>query len=306
MDGAFLPALIAVLLVSLISLAGLATLGMNTKLLRTALPFLVSLAVGALFGDALIHLIPHALAEVPGETTVPFFVLLGIVLFFTLEKFLRWNHSHDLPGELAVDLEHGGHDHHHDHPIKPVGPIVLFGDGLHNFIDGVIIGAGFLVSPEVGIATTIAIALHEIPQEIGDFAILLHAGFSKKKALLFNFFSALSSVLGLILVFLLADVEHMVPLLSAIAAGGFIYIAGSDLVPELHEENTTSKSIQQLVAILIGIGLMFVLLEFESGHGHDHDHDHHDHDDHGALIVPMDSLDPRIRSYRHYSAIQTE
>ena len=270
MDGVFLPALIAVLIVSLISLAGLVALGMNTALLKKCLPFLVSLAVGALFGDALIHLIPHALEEIPGDVTVPFYVLLGIVIFFTLEKFLRWQHTHALPGELEVDLAHGGHDHD-DHPVKPVGPIVLIGDGLHNLLDGIIIGASFLISPEVGIATTIAIALHEIPQEIGDFAILLHAGYSKKKALLFNFVSALLAVVGLVLVFLLSDVEHLTPILSAVAAGGFIYIAGSDLVPELHEESSTSQSVQQLIAILLGIGLMFalVLMEGEGDHGHE-------------------------------------
>ncbi len=262
MDGAFLPALIAVLIVSLISLAGLVALGMSTAFLKKCLPFLVSLAVGALFGDALIHLIPHALEGVPGEVVVPFYVLLGIVMFFTLEKFLRWQHTHALPGELEVDLAHGGHDHDH-HPVKPVGPIVLIGDGLHNLLDGIIIGASFLISPEVGIASTIAIALHEIPQEIGDFAILLHAGYSKKKALVFNFVSALSAVVGLIIVFLLADVEGLTPVLSALAAGGFIYIAGSDLVPELHEESSTAQSIQQLIAILLGIGLMFALLLME-------------------------------------------
>lgn len=273
MDSSFLPALAAVLVVSLISLAGLVALGMSTTLLRKALPILVSVAVGALFGDAIIHLIPHALEEVEGEAVVPFFVLLGIVMFFTLEKFLRWHHSHDLPGELEVDLAHGGHDHHH-HPIKPVGPLVLIGDGLHNFLDGIIIGASFMVSPEVGIASTIAIALHEIPQEIGDFAILLHAGYSKKKALLFNFVSALSAVLGLILITLLADVENLTPIVSAIAAGGFIYIAGSDLVPHLHEETTTSESTKQLIAMLFGIGLMFGLLELEGGHDHGHEDDH--------------------------------
>jgi zinc and cadmium transporter len=115
----------------------------------------------------------------------------------------------------------------------------------------------------VGIATTLAIALHEIPQEIGDFAILLHAGYSKKKALLFNFISALSAVVGLVIVFLFADVEGLMPLLSAIAAGGFIYIAGSDLVPELHEETTTSRSVLQLITMILGIGIMFGLVMLE-------------------------------------------
>ena len=273
MDGNFLWALIAVLCISVISLAGLVTLGMSTTFLKKCLPVLVSLAVGALFGDAIVHLIPHALEEIPDKITVPFFVLLGIVTFFALEKFLRWQHSHDLPGELEIDLAHGGHDHNH-HPIKPVGPIVLIGDAVHNLLDGVIIGASFLISPEVGIATTIAIALHEIPQEIGDFAILLHAGYSKRKALLFNFCSALASVLGLFCVYMLAEVENLIPILSALAAGGFIYIAGSDLVPHLHEETTTSKSVQQLVAMLFGICLMFLLVVLEDEHRHGNGHGH--------------------------------
>lgn len=258
MDSAVVAAFIAVLIVSLISLVGLFALSMSNTLLKKSLPFLVSLAVGALFGDALIHLIPHALEEIPGTTVVPFFVLLGIMIFFTLEKFLRWQHTHALPGELAQE----GHNHGH-HPIKPVGPIVLVGDGFHNLLDGIIIGSSFLINPEVGIATTIAIALHEIPQEIGDFAILLHSGYSKKKALLYNFISAMAAVVGLAIVFLLADIENIIPVLTAVAAGGFIYIAGSDLVPELHEESSTAQSVQQLIAMVLGIGIMFALVFLE-------------------------------------------
>ena len=271
MGSTFFSALFAVLIVSLISLVGLLALGMSTAFLKKCLPFLVSLAVGALFGDAIIHLIPHALEEVEGGVVVPFFVLLGIVVFFTLEKFLRWHHTHAFPREFEVDFAHGGHDHDH-HPIKPVGPIVLIGDGVHNLLDGIIIGAGFLVSTEVGIATTIAIALHEIPQEIGDFALLLHAGYSKKKALLFNLVSALLAVVGLGIVFVLAEAEGLTPILSALSAGGFIYIAGSDLIPELHEETTASKSVQQLVCILLGICMMFVLLMMEAEDEHVEEH----------------------------------
>ena len=243
----------------------------SDAVLKKGLFLLVSLAVGALFGDAFIHLIPHALEEMPGKIAVPFFVLLGIVVFFSLEKFLRWHHHHDLDEPL-------GSDHH----VKPVGPLILVGDGLHNVLDGVIIGAGFLISPEAGIATTIAIALHEIPQEIGDFGILIHSGYSKKRALLFNLISALFAFLGLGIVFMASDVEGLVPAMSAIAAGGFIYIAGSDLVPELQKTPNARQSLQQLAAILLGMGLMFALVLFEDhddhGHGHEvHTEDEHDH-----------------------------
>jgi len=274
MDDNQLFAIIAVFVISLISLVGVIALSLNDAVLKKGLFLLISLAVGALFGDAFIHLIPHALEEMPEAGLVPFFVLLGIVIFFALEKFLRWHHHHDLNEPL-------GGDHH----VKPVGPLILVGDGLHNVLDGVIIGASFLISPEAGIATTIAIALHEIPQEIGDFGILIHSGYSKKRALLFNLISALFAFLGLGLVFLVSDVEGLVPAMSAMAAGGFIYIAGSDLVPELQKHAKASQSVQQLIAMLVGMGLMFALLSFEDhdhgdDHGHNHDHGLHteDHD----------------------------
>ena len=260
MDDNQIFAVIAVFIISLISLVGVIALSLNDALLKKGLFLLVSLAVGALFGDAFIHLIPHALEEMPGAGRVPFFVLLGIVIFFSLEKFLRWHHHHDLAEPL------GG-----DHEVKPVGPLILIGDGLHNVLDGIIIGASFLISPEAGIATTIAIALHEIPQEIGDFGILLHSGYSKARALLFNLVSALFAFLGLGIVFVASDVEGLVPAMSAMAAGGFIYIAGSDLVPELQKNSNAGQSFQQLLAMLAGMSLMFALLIFED---QDHDHDH--------------------------------
>ena len=265
MDDNQIFAIIAVFVISLISLAGVIALSLSDAVLKKGLFLLISLAVGALFGDAFIHLIPHALEEMPTPGLVPFFVLLGIIVFFSLEKFLRWHHHHDLEEPL-------GGDHH----VKPVGPLILVGDGLHNVLDGIIIGASFLIGPEAGIATTIAIALHEIPQEIGDFGILIHSGYSKKRALLFNLISALFAFLGLGIVFIASDVEGLVPAMSAMAAGGFIYIAGSDLVPELQKHAKASQSFQQLVAMLAGMGLMFALLQFEN-----HDHDHKEEHDHG-------------------------
>lgn len=256
-------ALTSIIIVSSISLIGLFTLSIKKELLHKSIFFLVSLAVGALFGDALIHLIPEAFERIENTAIASFFILSGIIVFFTLEKILRWRHIHTTDHVH----EHGSSDceqeKKHSH-IKPLGTLVLISDGMHNFLDGIIVGASYFMSIEVGIATTIAIILHEIPQEISDFALLLHAGFSRKKALFVNFLSALTAILG-VYIASLSNLfnENLIPLLTAFAAGGFLYIAGSDLVPELHKENTAKKSIQQLFAILLGIGLMFSLLWLE-------------------------------------------
>ena len=252
METAQLYALISVIAVSLISLIGIIGLSMREAFLRKSLFLLVSLAVGALFGDAFIHLLPYALKELPGKVSVPFFVLLGIVIFFALEKFLRWRHAHG-----AHETDDQGDT------TNPSGPLVLIGGAVHNLIDGIIIGGSFLVNIEVGFATTLAIAIHEIPQEIGDFALLVHAGYRKGHALLLNFLSGLIAVIGTVGVFIFANVESIIPALAALAAGGFIYIAGSDLVPELHKNEKLGQSLQQFAAILVGIGIMFALLLLE-------------------------------------------
>ncbi len=246
-------ALLAVIIVSLISLVGVFTLSMRVERIRSILFLLVSLAAGALFGDAFLHLIPEAYEAAANPVNVSLAILLGIVGFLVLEKFLRWRHDH---GEEFSD----GHEHTH-----PVGHLVLVSDGVHNFIDGLTIGVAFLVSPEVGIATTIAILLHEIPQEIGDFALLLHAGFSRAKALLLNLASALVAILGTLTAFFLAEqVATLVPFIIAFAAGNFIYIAGSDLVPELHKTTNPKKTALQLAALFMGLFLMYAMLLLEA------------------------------------------
>ena len=154
------------------------------------------------------------------------------------------------------------HDHaaEHTHPIHPVGYINLVADGLHNFIDGVLIGASYLVSMPIGLATTIAVILHEIPQEIGDFGVLLHAGFSRRRALWLNFLTATIAILGAVISLLVgARLHHFSAGVLPLAAGGFIYIAGSDLVPELHKEREPPQAAVQLIAIGVGIGLMLLL-----------------------------------------------
>jgi zinc and cadmium transporter len=252
METAYLYAFGSVIVVSLVSLIGLFTISLNIYRLRKVIFILVALAIGALLGDAFIHLIPEAYEGLPGSPIVPLLVIAGIFSFFVLEKLLDWHHHNH------------GHDESEEHSIKPVGRMVLVSDGLHNLFDGVIIGASFLISREVGIASTIAILLHEIPQEIGDFGVLLHAGYTKTRALLVNFFSALLAVLGVIFVIIVGEIAtSIVPYVLPYAAGVFIYIASSDLVPELHKRHGIKNALYEIVAVLIGVGAMFALLFLE-------------------------------------------
>ena len=250
-------AILSVVIVSFISFAGLFVLSINKNLLKKIIFVIVSLSVGALFGDTFIHLIPEAFESGLEAGILSILILAGIIFFFLLEKFMLWRHSHaehDQCKDCGTD----------ENRIKSLGPMILMADGIHNFIDGVIIGLSFLVSIEVGIATTLAIIFHEIPQEISDFGLLLHAGYSRAKALFLNFASAATAILGTVLALVIgAQLEDFIPYGLMIAAGGFIYIAGSDLVPELHKTKDMKKSLVQILAILLGLGLMFALLLFE-------------------------------------------
>ena len=252
---------ISVLIVSLISFVGLFFISINEKILKGIIFVLVSFSVGALFGDAFVHLIPEAFESGFSGSAISTFILLGIIIFFVLEKFIHWRHSHTEADEVCeVHCE----AHKEEMQIKPAGYMILLSDTAHNFLDGIIIAASYMVSVEVGITTTIAVILHEIPQEIGQFGLLLHYGFSKFKALLFNFYSALSAVLGAVVALLLgAQIDGFTPFIISIAAGGFIYIAGSDLVPEIHKTSDPKKSTIQFISILGGIALMFAFLLIE-------------------------------------------
>ncbi len=248
----FIYSLASVLIISLISLIGVFTLSLKDTTTKKYIFVFVSLALGALLGDSFIHLIPEAIEETGNITTVSLFVIIGIFIFFILEKFLHWHHHQD-------DSEKH---------IKPVGKMILVSDGFHNFLDGVIIGASYLISLPVGIATTIAVLIHEIPQEIGDYGVLLHAGYSKSKALLLNFISALISIVGVILIFLLGEsLEEKLVWFLPIAAGGFIYIALSDLIPELHNHDESKsdlkKTLLQIFVAGIGVVLMYLMLFLE-------------------------------------------
>lgn len=239
----------SVLTVSLISLVGVLTITLHDKILKKILIYLVSFSAGALFGDAFIHLLPEAVEKYGFTTQISLFVLLGVVASFLLEKVVHWRHCH-----MPV-----AKNHVHDFAIMN-----LFGDSIHNFIDGLIIGASYLASIPIGIATTLAVILHEIPQEFGDFGVLLHGGYSKAKALFFNFMTALTSILGVVLVLVLSTgMENADKFLIPFAVGSFIYIAGSDLIPELHKEGELGKIIMQIITFILGIAMMLLLLLVE-------------------------------------------
>lgn len=252
-------ALGSVIIVSLVSLVGLTVLSIRESFLRSLLHLIVSLAAGTLFGDALVHLLPEAFEEVANPFLVSFFAVFGIVSFFALEKFLRWHHHHTTPAEEREEP----HTEHAPGAIHPVGRLVLVSDGVHNFVDGLIIGASYLVGLPIGIATTLAVILHEIPQEIGDFGLLLHAGYSRARALFVNFLSALSAIAGAVVIFLIPGVESAAPLILAFTAGAFLYIAGTDIVPELHKTKAGWSSLLQFGALILGVALMFALLLLE-------------------------------------------
>ena len=232
--------------IALIAFIGIFTLLLKEKLLNKILLILVSLSAGALMGGAFLHLIPEAVKE-SQEMDIFLFVLVGFILFFVIEKVLHWRHCHK-----------GKCDVHTFHYMN------LVGDTIHNFIDGLILAASFVTSVELGLTTTIAIAAHEIPQEIGDFGVLIYGGFKKKKAIILNFIVALTIVIGgLIGYFISKSVESAVTFLLPFAAGGFIYIAATDLIPEIKKELDFKKYMATLIVFIIGILIMwFIKLYF--------------------------------------------
>lgn len=240
-----LEIILATIFVSMVSLVGIAFLRLNKKTLDSVVFIILSFATGSLLAAAFFDLLPEAIDGGLAVSTVFMTVLAGIVVFFALERLVNWHHEH------------------HDHEVheKPVGYLILIGDGLHNFFDGVAIAASFIISPAVGITTVIAISLHEIPQELGDYTLLTYSGFSPRKALAFNLLSALASVAGGILFFYLSGfINGLASYGLAFSAGSFIYIACTDLIPELHKEEAKSKAVIQLVAVLAGIFMIWAMV----------------------------------------------
>ncbi len=250
--------LVSVLIVSLLSLVGAVTLFFGRQKVEKFLIYLVGFSAGALLGDAFLHLIPESVESAGGFVPIiSLYILIGIFFAFIVEKILHWGHTH--------------HFHHiEDRKDKQkrkgkekstLGYMNLFGDAMHNFVDGIVIGASYLVSVPLGFATTLAVVFHEIPQELGDFGVLLHSGFNRKKALLFNFFSACLAIAGgIIAIWLSSRIEGLLLFLIPFTAGNFIYIASSNLIPELQKEPRLGRSVAQLVSMVAGIVVMIVLL----------------------------------------------
>ncbi len=238
--------ILATLLLSAISLISIFFLSLKKETLGKITHYLVALSAGAMMGAAFLHMLPESL-EFLDEKLVFATTLAGFMAFFILEKVLHWHHCHNV----------GQHKH-------TLGYMNLAGDGLHNFIDGLVVAAAFMVDTSVGIVVSLAVASHELPQEISDFGVLLHSGWERIKALKANAVISLTMVLGGILgYFLINQVESILPYLMAFAAGGFIYISASDLVPELKEESSLKKSALHILVFLAGI-IMTML--FERGH----------------------------------------
>jgi zinc and cadmium transporter len=238
--------ILAVVTIGAIAFAGIVGLVLRETLLRKIVPVLVSFAVGALLGDALFHLIPE-LAQDGGVTVGLSWVMAASIAFlFVLEKFIHVHHRLTAP-------ERQRH-------VNPLVLTNLLGDGVHNFVDGAIIAGSFLVSPSLGVATTIAVALHEIPQEMGDLGVLVHSGLSPRRALVYNVASALTAVLGAAIALLIEGaVDGAERPLLAISAGAFIYIAGSDLIPELHRSSDVRTGVVQFLGIAAGFAVMAAL-----------------------------------------------
>lgn len=237
--------IIATLVDGIVALAGAVTLAFKKETMKKLLGALVAFSAGALIAGAFFHIMPEALEEME-PLNLFMLVILGFVIFFLFEKFLFWHHCHK-----------------DDCSVHPYTYLILFGDGIHNFIDGLIIAAAFLVDAGFGVITTLMIISHELPQELGDFAVLVHGGMKRRKALFYNFLSQLTAVAGGIIGYFIGSaVTAFVPFMLSFAAGGFIYIGASDLIPQLHEEKDIKKSLVSFVFFVVGILFMLALKLF--------------------------------------------
>ena len=247
--------LVASTIVATISLISAFSLYVNDSKLKIWLPRLIAVSVGVLLGDAFLHLIPDALEiDTEAGSSIAMWTLVGIIVFFFMESALDWRHGYDLD---SLDKT--------TNTPASYAKMNLMGDGAHNFVDGVLITSSFLVSPSLGIATTIAIVLHEIPQEISDIAVLIHGGYSKKRAVLLNFLCALACIVGAVCTLLLSQVMELgLSAMLSFTAGGFIYIAASDLVPLLRSGKIKINFATQLIGTLLGIISMQSILWFEN------------------------------------------
>lgn len=237
-------ALIAVFVVSLLSLLGAVFITFQRKLLDSITTYLLAFSSGILLGTTFYDLVPEGYVHI--QASVYTWVIVGVVAFFVLEKFIHW-HEHVEEMEEKPSKKH-------------LAYLTLVGDGIHNLLDGAIIGVTFLTSVPLGVATTVAVIAHEIPHELGDFFLLTYGGFTNKKALWYNFLSALTAIVGTIIVFIFSrDILQFSPYLIGFAAGNFLYIAASDLIPELHEKHNVATSVAQTVCLVAGVAIIGVI-----------------------------------------------
>jgi len=252
---------------------------------RKWVPLLVSYAIGALLGAVFLEILPHAIEVAPNVEAMTGTILFGILLFFTLEKLVLWRHCHGdhceahalhddahcpdnaLPAatkykavqQKTPSLTAHRHHQNHEHDDGRSGMMIMIGDTFHNFVDGILISAAFLVDIQVGLVTALAIIAHEIPQEVGDFLILLHSGYSKKQALFFNLFSSLATMVGgLLAYFALQTVQSWVPYILSLAAASMLYVAVADLIPGLHKRTAMKDTVLQILLILLGVFSIFI------------------------------------------------
>lgn len=249
MTPAIIYSFVSILIISCVSLIWVVTLWISTEKLKQILIYFIAFSAGTLMWDAFLHLLWETVEEYWYTESIALYILWGILLWFIIEKIINWNHCH-----LPITKEH-------QHPFAQMN---LVGDMVHNFIDWLVVASAFLLSVPVGIATALAVLLHEIPQEIGDFGVLIHWWYSKEKALKLNFLSALTAFIWVLLALILQKyVEDISAFLMPFSAGLFIYIAWTDLIPELHKHPKVSQSLLQALCFVVGIWVMCLLLLVE-------------------------------------------
>lgn len=244
-----LYAILSACLVSILSFVGVFLLYFKSDKLSGILNLLICFAIGTLLGNAFFQLVPESYFHMESAAITSWFILGGFLVFFVMEQLIHINHANKKT-------------------IKPYGYLSLYADGIHNFVDGILIGATWMFSPELGLATTLGIILHEIPQEISDFGILLRAGFNKRKALLFNFISACTAILGTaIALWIGTQIAHFSIYMLPVAAGGFIYLATGCLIPEILRDTTKKNLAVNIIFILSGLAFIYYI-GLQNGHSH--------------------------------------
>jgi zinc and cadmium transporter len=243
----------ATLVGGILSVVAAAAFALNARPAQVSM--LISYAIGTLLGAAFLEILPHAFELSPSAERVSATVLIGILLFFVLEKLMLWRHRHEGPGD-----SHHSHSHHNHGDHGRIATMVIVGDTFHHCVDGVIIAGAFLVSIELGIITALAIITHEVPQEVGDFLVLLHSGYTKTQAFAFNILSSTAMFIGGVLAYYgLQTVQQWVPLLLGVAAASMIYVSVADLIPGLHQRRELGATLQQVSLIAAGIATIWVI-----------------------------------------------